>query len=332
MIYHALVIDDDMVSAAVLLGLLKKCGIAAEREESGIGALAREDITSFDLIFTDYLMPGLDGVETTGIIREKAEKKGKNIPVILCTGNGEEAKEILQQQGTAAMILQKPIKQRELEHVLKNCISWNPLFMENRFQNTAKRTETLKIPGLDTDYAIKMSGDTEIYKKILKEYYKAIDGKAAVIRKYAQEFDIEAFKIEVHGLKSASHLIGALELAKFCEKLEKDCVNSSKMKLSQMTELLICRYKAYSERLRPYVETEALDESRQEADKEQVEQWLGNLRAALDNFDYDEAEKMINSMRTYRLPEPYGDVAEKLQEKIDHIDYEGGIAVIDAVL
>lgn len=332
MIYHALVIDDNSVSAAVLSGLLKKCGIVTETEESGIAALEREDITSFDLIFTDYLMPELDGVETAVRIQEKAKEEGRSIPVILCSGNVEEIKEILQQQGIVAMILQKPVKQKELEYALDSCILWKPQFLENSFPNIVEGAESLKIPGLDTAYGIKMSGDIKIYKKILKEYYKAIDGKVTLICKYAQEFNIDAYKIEVHGLKSASRLIGALEFAQFCEKIERECVSYSKTKFSQMTEQLIYRYKAYSELLKPYGEGEIPKESRQEADKVQVKQWLSNLREALENFDFDEAEKIIKVMEQYRLPEPYKNVAEKLREKIDNIDYDGGIAVIDAVL
>lgn len=328
MIYQALVIDDNSVSAAVLSGLLKKCGIVTETEESGIAALEREDITSFDLIFTDYLMPGLDGVETAGRIKEKA----RNIPVILCTGNVEEVKEILQQQGNIAMVLQKPVKQRELEYALERCISWKPLSLENSSENIGEGAQQLKIPGLDTAYAIKMSGDINIYKKILKEYYKAIDDKVIVIRKYAQEFNIEAYKIQVHGLKSASRLIGALEFAQFCEKLERECSSYSEKNLVQMTEQLIYRYEAYSELLKPYGEVEVVKENRQEADKAQVKQWLSDLRAALDDFDFDQAEKIINGMKQYHLPEFYENVAEKLQERIDNIDYDGGIALIDAVL
>lgn len=329
MVYHALVIDDNSVSAAVLSGLLKKCGIVTETEESGIAALERADITSFDLIFTDYLMPGLDGAETAGRIQEKAKEKGRNIPVILCTSNVEE---ILQSRGNMAMILQKPVKQKELEYALESCISWKPLSLENSFSNIVEETEQIKIAGLDTAYAIKMSGDMKIYKEILKEYYKAIAGKVTVIRKYAQEFNIEAYKIEVHGLKSASRLIGALEFAQFCEKLEKECVSYSETKLFQITEQLIYRYEAYIEILKPYEEVEILEENRQEADKAQVKQWLGNLRAALEDFDFDEAEKIINAMKQYHLPESCKNVAEKLQEKLDNIDYDGGITVIDAVL
>lgn len=332
MTYQALVIDDNSVSAAVLSGLLKKYGIVTVTEENGIAALEREDITSFDLIFTDYLMPEMDGVETAERIKEKASSKDRNIPVILCTGNVEDVKEILQKQGDIAMVLQKPVKQRELEEALESCISWKPSLIENSSKDMAEGAEQLNIPGLDTTYAIKMSGDVKIYKKILKEYYKAIAGKVAVICKYAQEFNIEAYKIEVHGLKSASRLIGALEFAQFCEKLERDCVKYSVNKLSQMTDQLIYRYEAYGELLKPYVEIAVLDESRREVQKDQVKQWLSDLRAALDDFDFDEAEKIISSMRQYRLPEFYENAAEKLQERIDNIDYEGGIALIDAVL
>lgn len=327
--YQALVIDDNNVCAAVLSALLKKCGITTVIEENGLAALEREDLTSFDLIFADYFMPELDGVETADRIHERAAKQGRNVPVILCTANVNEVKD--RQQENIFMILQKPVKRKELELVLESCISRNFLSLEEN-TGAAEKTESLKISGLDTSYAIKTSGDADIYIKILKEYYNAIDEKINAIRRYAQNFELEAFKIEVHGLKSASRLIGALEFAEFCEKLEKECANYNEEKLLEAAEQFICRYGGYREVLKPYAVTEMPEKSRQKADMVQVKQWLGELRAALDDFDFDEAEKLITCMKQHQLPENYEKVADELQEKLQNIDYDGGIAIIDTVL
>lgn len=329
MAYQALVIDDNSVCAAVLSGFLKKYGIDTAIEENGVAALQRNDLTSFDLIFTDYLMPELDGLEIAGRIKEKAEEKGIIIPVILCTANVNEVKD--REQKNISMILQKPVKQKELECVLEHCVPGDSLAIEVS-TDIVEEEESFRIIGLDTAYAIKMSGDVTAYKKILKEYYKTIDKKMNVIRELAQKYEREVFKIEVHGLKSASRLIGALDFAEFCEKLEKECDSYDEETLLGVAEQFISKYGRYRALLEPYVEIEVPETHRQQAETEQVKQWLCELRTALEDFDYDEAEKIMKSVEAYRLPEPYGDVVKKLQEKMDNIDYDGGIMIIDTAL
>lgn len=326
MVYRALVVDDNSVSVAVLSGLLKKYGIDTATAESGVAALEREDLTSFQLIFADYLMPEMNGLETLQKIKEKTQMQGKNIFMFLCTGNEEEVRKI--QMEETVPILQKPVKKRQLEDILKECIS---LEMPDVAQSSDAQ-ETIIIPGLDTAYALERFGDIGIYKEILKEYYRAIKGKSKVISEYAQEFDVEAFKIEVHGLKSASRLIGALDFAQFCERLEKECLDYSRENLLEKAEQFICRYESYLELLKPYGEVLPLGGNRQKADIEQVKQWLIEVKNALEDFDYDQSVAILSTMKQYVLPDVYENVVEKLQEKIDNIDYDGGIAIIDGVL
>lgn len=326
MAYRALVVDDNSVSATVLSGLLKKCGIDTAIAESGVAALEREDITSFQLIFADYLMPEMNGLETLQKIKEKAKVQEKSIFMFLCTGSEEEVRKI--QTEETFPILQKPVKKQVLEDALKVCI---PLEMSDVAQSS-DTAETIKIPGLDTAYALERSGDIRTYKEILKEYYRAIEGKSKVIIQYAKEFDAEAFKIEVHGLKSASRLIGALDFAQVCENLEKECLGYSKENLLEKAEQLIYRYESYLELLKPYGEVQLLNKNRQNADVEQVKQWLTDIKIALEDFDYDQSVEILSTMQQYVLPDTYENVAEKLQQKIDNIDYDGGIAIIDGVL
>lgn len=80
----ALIVDDSK-SARVMLGrLLKKVGIEYSFTESGeeaIESLNHEDTP--DLIFMDHMMPGMDGLEATRLI--KNHPKYARIPIIMYT-------------------------------------------------------------------------------------------------------------------------------------------------------------------------------------------------------------------------------------------------------
>ena len=84
--------------------------------------------------------------------------------------------------------------------------------------------------------------------------------------------------------------------------------------------------------LKPYGEVLPLGGNRQKADIEQVKQWLIEVKNALEDFDYDQSVAILSTMKQYVLPDVYENVIENLQEKIDNIDYDGGIAIIDGVL
>lgn len=330
--YKALVIDDNSVSAVVLSELLKMRGLTVDTAESGTASLQREDITSFDLIFSDYLMPDMDGIEAAENIQEKAQKEGKILPVILCTSNVEEAAQAQKKQKNIAAILQKPIQVSKLERVLRECIAWEPDWGKEKQLQLPKMEEQLQIPGLDTNNAIAFLGSVRIYQGILKEFYKAIPAKAKAIRQYGKTYNKEAFRIEVHGLKSTSRLIGAWKLSTICEEAEEKCLMISRRELWDMAEKLVEGYESYRERLQPYVEQEPAKKQKKRAESGSWKKWLTSLRTALEDFEFDEALNLVEEMKQYELPSDWQQVVDELQEKIDNIDYEGGIAVIDAVL
>ncbi|HMM76009.1 MAG TPA: ATP-binding protein [Gammaproteobacteria bacterium] len=66
-----LVVDDVVTNLKVAAGMLAKLGIAAQLVESGRAALDAVASTEFDLVFMDCQMPGMDGFETTALIRAR---------------------------------------------------------------------------------------------------------------------------------------------------------------------------------------------------------------------------------------------------------------------
>ncbi len=86
-----LIVEDNKVNQMVVLGLLKKLGIAASAVDSGEQAIAllSEAPDRWDLIFMDCEMPGLDGYETTLRIREMDEVS-KTLPIVALSAHAME--------------------------------------------------------------------------------------------------------------------------------------------------------------------------------------------------------------------------------------------------
>lgn len=83
-----LVVEDNRVNQIVLSSLLEKDGHSVMCVDSGFKALEVLKKESFNVIFMDIQMPGLDGVETTKRIRNTKWKKNKKLPfIIACTAD-----------------------------------------------------------------------------------------------------------------------------------------------------------------------------------------------------------------------------------------------------
>ena len=78
-----LYVDDTKINTIVFNGLLKGTGIDATYAFSGPEALSIVKEKTFDIIFLDYFMPGMDGMETFKKLREN----GTTCPIIVITAD-----------------------------------------------------------------------------------------------------------------------------------------------------------------------------------------------------------------------------------------------------
>ncbi|MCL2789445.1 MAG: response regulator [Desulfobulbus sp.] len=67
----ALVVDDNPICRSLGVHLLSRHNIAADAAERGRTALKKLTEERYDLVFMDYSIPGLNGIRTTAIAREK---------------------------------------------------------------------------------------------------------------------------------------------------------------------------------------------------------------------------------------------------------------------
>lgn len=121
-----LVVDDTPMNLMIIKELLEPFKMQIDLAESGMKALELVEQHQYHLILMDYLMPNMDGVETTKRIRSLSEQRedyDKKVPIIALSGDtSEEAKE---QFKLARMddFVEKPVTAENLKRVL---IKWLP--------------------------------------------------------------------------------------------------------------------------------------------------------------------------------------------------------------
>jgi CheY-like chemotaxis protein len=110
-----LVVDDNDINREVATRLLCKIGCAAESVAHGEAALDLLRERTFDVVFMDVQMPGMDGYETTRRIRAaEVEARQARTPIIALTADAVEGVE--ENCRTAGMdsFLTKPVTRRSL--------------------------------------------------------------------------------------------------------------------------------------------------------------------------------------------------------------------------
>lgn len=116
LIKHALIVDDSKSARLVLQRLLARIQVSVDTVDSAEAALTFLEHQKPDVIFMDHMMPGMDGLEATQIIRDNP--KTSSIPTIMYTSkDGEDYFKIALESG-AKGVLAKPANQEAVMAVI----------------------------------------------------------------------------------------------------------------------------------------------------------------------------------------------------------------------
>ncbi|WP_431855110.1 ATP-binding protein [Azospirillum sp.] len=107
-----LLVDDVDLNRILARSMLERAGHRVEAVENGAEAVAAVQKRPFDLILMDVMMPVLDGIETTRIIRDLPGGVSA-IPIIAMTADGSHEAEALQAAGMNGCV-RKPVVWPEL--------------------------------------------------------------------------------------------------------------------------------------------------------------------------------------------------------------------------
>ncbi len=115
---RVLVVDDNSLNRKLATTMLKFYEFDMQETDSGQSAIDLVKENAYDIIFMDHMMPGMDGVTATGIIREECGENGKNAIIIALTANAlQGAKEKFLENGFDDF-LSKPFQRAQLHEIL----------------------------------------------------------------------------------------------------------------------------------------------------------------------------------------------------------------------
>jgi len=221
-----LIVDDHPTNRMLLLRQVHTLGYAAESAENGVEALAIWQNKKFGLLITDCNMPEMDGYQLTENIRTIERSHNlKRLPIIACTANalGGQVEKCLSVGMDDCLV--KPVN---LTQLVRKLDQWLPLPNQvsssesreiERPQTAANRA--LRKPLDHTVLAEISGGDAVVERSILSGFRAANDADAISLTLAVLNQDFGQITRTAHGMSGASKVIGALELAAICERIER---------------------------------------------------------------------------------------------------------------
>jgi CheY-like chemotaxis protein len=217
-----LVVDDVSANLYVAKGLLAFYDLIVETCDSGMEAIEKiEAENTYDIIFMDYMMPAMDGIETMQALR----KLGYSRPIIALTANAiiGQAEKFLKAGFTD--YLSKPIQTKRLDEILVQYIkdTQPPEVIENA-KNAKKQTQNIN------SYLQDETLQATLRENFATEQQDVYEKITAALKSN----DLKTAHFLIHTLKGAAALIAATALVTISEAIE---FNLDKNKPPSLTQL-----------------------------------------------------------------------------------------------
>ncbi|MDR2542937.1 MAG: response regulator, partial [Treponema sp.] len=210
-----LIVDDVETNIYVARGLLTPYGLKIDSVNSGFEAIEKiESGNMYDIVFMDHMMPKMDGIEATKIMRGM----GYDNPIVALTANAVAGQaDIFLSNGFDGFIA-KPIDIRQLNAVLRKFIrdKQSPEVIEAALQEVSQKNETFSVKKLG------LPASTRITEAFVRDAVKTIGVLDVLNEKQGpyNEEDKLSYDTNIHGMKSALAHIGKTELSAIAFNLE----------------------------------------------------------------------------------------------------------------
>jgi len=206
-----LVVDDNAVNQMLAESQLARLGLRAMvvgTGEDAVELLAKGE--GPDLVLMDYHLPGIDGPEATRRIRELERERGGHAVIIGVTAAATAADRRACEEAGMDDFLPKPVSLAVLGEALRRWVQHVP--------TVGELPDTVDAAVLDSLAAD--LGDASVVVDLVRTFLGELHGRRTALADACTDGDTAAAKRAAHTLKSSAQLLGALDLAHACQRIE----------------------------------------------------------------------------------------------------------------
>ncbi len=326
----ALVVDDNAVNLMIASNVLMQYGIKVEEANSGSMAIKKCYENTYDMIFMDYLMPGMNGVETIHNIRNLNLQK-KTIMIALSANVSKDIVDEFEAVGTH-YVMSKPLELKELSKVLKMYISEEKMVKEEEekeevLEDAVLNEDTINVlysvSGLDVKRGLdNVMGDRETYIKVLNTCCTNITEQVDYIKAAHRLLSSDGLKIYFHSLKGVLANVGAIDLAQFSKKMESAALQKNEAYINENVASYIEQIESFRDKLKLAIEeykkmncSDVAVETQVLMDEGIYKQKLETVIHRVARFEFNEVEDLLEEL----ISATTGEKKEMIKEAYEYI-------------
>ena len=313
-----LFVDDNPVNLIAAENLISTFGFKINKADSGKSAIQLAMQEEYDLIFVDLLMPEMDGILTTQLIRKLLRD---DVRTKIIATSGVDLKDYNEDRQLFDGKIQKPLNL----DMLKSCFTeWlgidclPSITTDHQEQMFAKNWKEfveaiVKVKGLNVDYLLEFSNrDVAYFVRLISSSLKQISQAIGIMKSTIVDNEDKLAHEQLHALKSVLYYVGAHNLSHMAQNIdnmlvsEKDQRRRTQKFIEQMGNYLLlireleefCHeleqaMNAYNRSIKNYQDVLSIDDCTVEELNKCIEQILYHI----DRFEYIEILNGLNYLK-----------------------------------
>ena len=333
-----LVVDDINTNLKVAKGLLLPYKMKTDLCVSGAEAIEAIKSKDYDVVLMDHMMPEMDGVEVTRLIRAMGDEDEyyKHVPIIALTANAVSGMEEMFLENGFDDFLAKPIDTVKLNTILGKWIrkEKQKSISENK-DPAADTIITVQIEGLNVNKGVQMlGGKTDLYCQTLDVFQEDGLEKINEINEYLKTDNLPLYINCVHALKSALAYIGADELSETAKTLEMagrsndlEFINVNNgnfiIKLQKLLDNISGAMSSHSSN--GVMDPPLIKQEHFKAE-------IANLKIAIDNMDSGVIDRTIDTLLKSARSDDVKTIVKNISRHILMAEYDEAAALTDSLL
>ncbi len=164
-----LVVDDRPSNIMIMRHQLKNSGLSVDEANDGMHAVTMCEKQSYDALIIDYMMPGMDGIETLNTIQKDEKGKNRTTYAIVFSANVTPDAEKMYHEAGFSDFLTKPVYYKELVKTLERAFNIS-------LDESDQVINRLEKAGVDTRLGMEYSDDDkDFYLELLHTFVKGYD-------------------------------------------------------------------------------------------------------------------------------------------------------------
>ena len=318
---RVLIVDDNVVNRKVARGFLKSYAFDLDEAKSGPEAIELVRQNRYDIIFMDHMMPMMDGIEAAAIIRRDCGENGTFPAMIALTANAMEGmREKFLDCGFQDFIA-KPLDRKDLNQLL---LRWIPEKYRQTEEPVAEskplNPASFQISGVDMNAAMQYySGDEDGFVDLLELY--CLDGKRKItLLNELVDSDMLRYQIEVHGLKSASANIGAMDMSAMARAHENAAAQGDKEFISEQFSSLLAEYENLLANIEQFLEQRRQENNTKEKlpalPMQEFKEQTATALEELKHFRSQACAERVEALLLHEMPQEPKERLLKIREQL----------------